>query len=423
MFPGTDYDFSTSMSPPAQGLSLSPDHLISPLALDSDNRSQIIPVLSLDSVLDKHSIHQMSGMLTSNENQRPITKVAMDTLLMAKKALEAVCEEVPRVTVKEFLSSTMEEISPPASEEGFSIMITPPTDDSTPRSTTTDFSLPFEATKDTRQASIEDLRLGPLAEEGVNILVEQDGVVRSFLVHTELLCHFSPYFRTFFGKREAKVFTKEVESFKYTDELDFDGNTAEYRGKEEGSVALDIKVNIPVARSQNNFRLPDALGDIKHAAFAAFIEWLYLGPAMFGAKEVTVANQLLIRLWVLAGRVGIPSCQNDCIAAIEVNRKLNRTINTSMLWWVYNNTREYGKTQCGLKNLLIDQCALALDEKWLLEGIEQPGFVEQFPLECLFDIIARMRVLLRESSIGEGSPAISPTSRRYWIDDGKSQTV
>jgi hypothetical protein len=94
-----------------------------------------------------------------------------------------------------------------------------------------------------------------------------------------------------------------------------------------------------------------------------------------------------------------------------------------MIGWVYSNTREYGKNNCGLKNLLVDQCALALDEKWLLEGMQQTGFAEQFPTECLFDIIARMRFLLRDSGLGEGSLAISPRSRRYWIEDGEGNTI
>jgi hypothetical protein len=127
-------------------------------------------------------------------------------------------------------------------------------------------------------------------------------------------------------------------------------------------------------------------------------------------------------LWVLAGRLGIPSCQNDCIIAIEDNRKRNRTIATSMLGWIYNNTRDYLRNRCGLKNLLIDQCALTLDENWLVEGMEQHGFAEQFPYESLVDIIARMRLLLRDAGLGEGSLIISPTSRRYWVD-GEGNTV
>ena len=361
--------------------------------------------------MDKHPLQEPAGVLTSYENQRPISKV--DTLMMGKKMLE--------VAINEVTSPATEGFSSPASEKGFSIMITPPAD-STASGATTYFSLPFEDAQDVRRSSVEQLHLGPLAEEGVNILVESDGIIRSFQVHGELLCHFSPYFRSIFGKRETKTFTRQVESFKYTNELDF-GSHANLRAKEHGSVALNIKVNIPVVKSPQGFRLPEALGHVKHDVFATFMDWLYLGRGKFEPKDVTVANQLLIQLWVLAGRLGIPSCQNDCIAAIEQNRKRNRTISTSMLGWIYNNTREYGKTQCGLKNLLIDQCALALDEKWLLEGMEQRGFVEQFPMECLFDIIARMRVLLRNAGLGEGSLVISPTSRRYWIDDGNSEAA
>jgi hypothetical protein len=49
--------------------------------------------------------------------------------------------------------------------------------------------------------------------------------------------------------------------------------------------------------------------------------------------------------------------------------------------------------------------------------MKQRGFAEQFPIECLVDIIARMRVLLKEAGLGI-SLIISPTSRRYWVDGG-----
>jgi hypothetical protein len=434
MFSDANHKFLPLMSSAAGSSLLPPEHLISPLALTNDNNTQVILTLNLDSIMEKRAVYDVAGVLTSYGNQRPIPKITTVTSISPGKLLADVCLEVPSPISEEPLS--------PLSRED--ILMAPPTDDDSPtRSTNAYYSLPpedhkdknpgpasiehfpvaqYSNAKDARRASIEHLHLGPLAEEGVNILVESDGIIRSLLVHTELLCHFSPYFRSFFGKREPKVFTKEVRSLNYIDELDFDRN-AEVKAKEDGSIKLDIKVKFPTARTQHGFRLDDAIGDVRHNVFATFVDWLYLGPGQFEPKDVTVTNQLLIQLWVFAGRLGIPSCQNDCIAAIEENRKRNRTIATSMLGWIYNNTRDYGKTQCGVKNLLIDQCALALDEKWLLQGMQQPGFAEQFPTECLFDIIIRMRVLLRESGLGEISLVISPTSRRYWIDDGEGRAV
>lgn len=351
--------------------------------------------------MEHHNAKSFADVLASRENQRPVLQVDAGNPMLAKEIPSTLCLELPSLI-------TEQNPSPPN--------YTPQTE----QSLSSHSLLSSQDIRDARRASIEHLNLGPLAEEGLNILVESDGIIRSFLVHSQLLCHFSPYFRTVFGERMPKVFTTEVKAFNYNNELDFDRNEKGI-SLEEGSVELAIKVNLPTARTQQAFRLPELFGDVKHAVFATFIDWLYLGHGKFEPKDESMADQTLIMLWVLAGRFGIPSCQNDCIVAIEGYRKRNRTIATSMLGWVYSNTRDYPMGQCGLKNLLIDQCALTLDEKWLVEGMEQRGFAEQFPTECLVDIIARMRGLLRNAGLGEGSLIISPTSSRYWVDgDGSA---
>jgi hypothetical protein len=408
-----------------------PEHLISPLAMEKEIHPQLIHVLDINSTMERRVTRGMAGVLASCENQRPIQKTSIVASALIGNIPAALCLDSPSSSIERSLS--------PFTQAANST--TPPTDDDSPNSSiTTYLSFPSEDSNNMdsrresvehphvgqdvslRRASIDHLHLGPLAEEGVNIHVESDGIIRSFLVHTELLCHFSPYFRTFLGRREQKVFTKEVKTQNYKNELDF-GSPAYEKAKEDGSIMLDIKVKFPTVGAQYDFRLDKAIGEFGHNVFATFIDWLYLGPGKFEPKDVTEANKLLIQLWVLAGRLGIPSCQNDCIVALEENRKRSRTVATSMLEWIYKNTRDYGKTQCGLKNLLIDQCALTLDENWFLQGMHQPGFSERFPTECLFDIIARMRVLLRESGLGEGSLVIAPASRRYLVDGGESKAA
>jgi hypothetical protein len=127
----------------------------------------------------------------------------------------------------------------------------------------------------------------------------------------------------------------------------------------------------------------------------------------------------LIELWVLAGRLGVPGCQNDCILAIERERKKTNVIETAMIRWVYENTREYKRGGCGLRNLLIDQCAWVLDEKWLLGTLEGKANAGQFPRECLIDIVARLRVLLREGIKGS-EPLVDIEERKggnYWVNE------
>jgi len=414
------------------GPSLIPaEHLISPLAMGNEIKPQVTHVLNIDSIMDKRVICGLAGVLAPCENQQPIRKTSMGASALIGNRPAGLCLESPSSSIEGSLSpfsQVANSTSPPTDGESPNSSITtyhsfPPEDSSGMDSRRESVEHPHVGQGvSLRRASIEHLLLGPLAEEGVNILVESDGIIRCFLVHTELLCHFSPYFRTFLGKREPKVFTKEVKTQDYKNELDF-GSPAHEKAKEEGSIKLDIKVKFPSARTQHDFHLDKAIGELGHNVFATFIDWLYLGPGRFEPKDVMEANRILIQLWVLAGRFGVSSCQNDCIVALEENRKRSRTVATSMLEWIYENTRDYGRTQCGLKNLLIDQCALTLDENWVLQGMHQPGFSERFPTECLLDIIARMRFLLRESGLGEGSLVISPTSHRYLIDDGERKAA
>ncbi|KAE9373536.1 hypothetical protein N431DRAFT_337944 [Stipitochalara longipes BDJ] len=397
-----------------------PNLLTSTLALNCSNPSLITPTLNLDPILEKPLVDGGASVLMSRENQHPVPVIVIDTATVADKSLAVACEgNTTPDSDSSFSSTPLTTISANSSPSMYYVCSSSPQtiqENSNTRAATY-YYLPSN-TKDQRRASIEKLRLGPLTEESVSILVESNGIVRSFLVHIELLCHFSPFFRSIFAKREPKVFTKEVQSLSYANELDFD-RSADEKVNEEGKVEVNIKVNIPPTRAHHSFRLPSALGDVKHPEFAAFIDWLYLGTSKLEQIDDPMANQLLIRLWVFAGRLGVPSCQNDCIAAIENNRKRSRTISTSMIGWVYRNTKDYAKNQCGLRNMLIDQCALALDEKSLLEEMQEPGFTEHFPMECLFDIIARMRILLRESGLGAGSLAIDPRSRRYRNDAGE----
>jgi hypothetical protein len=383
-----------------------------------------MPTLNLDSIREKPLPNGETCMLISCENQPPVPRIVVDTALVVDNGLAAACEGNSTPNSDQDISRTpITTISASSSTSAYYNCSSPNQmiEDNLKSTAAAHYYVPANPNT-LRQASIDNLRLGPRTEEGVSILVESNGIVRCFLVHTELLCHFSPFFRSIFAKRTPRVFTKEVKSLSYTNELDFD-KTEEENVEEEGILEVQIKVNMPTARANNGFRLPSALGDVNHVEFAAFIEWLYLGPDKLEKMEDPIAAQLLIRLWVLAGRLGVPSCQNDCIAAIENIRKRSRTISTSMIGWVYRNTRDYGKNQCGLKNMLVDQCALALDETSLLGEMQEPSFTEHFPMEYLFDIIARMRVLLRDSSLGTGSLIIDPRSRRYQNDAREGNTV
>ena len=162
------------------------------------------------------------------------------------------------------------------------------------------------------------------------------------------------------------------------------------------------------------------LGDVSRTVFAAFVNWLYHGYAGFGLylslhDHPTIDAATLIQLWVFAGRIGVPECQNHCIEGIEWWRMTTNIIQTSMLSWIYENTLEYEEQECELRLLLIDQCAWKLDGNWLLGTIDGKSNEEQFPRRALLDLVSRMRVVLNEHVV---APFFNSEMRKkaYWIE-------
>lgn len=131
------------------------------------------------------------------------------------------------------------------------------------------------------------------------------------------------------------------------------------------------------------------MGDVSAPVVAAFSNWLYNGASGFGlvpSKEDKITATTLIRLWVFAGKVGVPECQNDCLEAIEWWRQESRHAQVEDVVWVYEHTETGNK----LRKLLRDQCI------WLLGG---GGAAEDtFPKEILLDLLEGIRSLWK----GEG---------------------
>jgi hypothetical protein len=69
--------------------------------------------------------------------------------------------------------------------------------------------------------------------------------------------------------------------------------------------------------------------------------------------------------------------------------KQNKAIETSMLQFVYDNTKHYSRGMCPLRNLFVDQCAWGLDAGWIL------SHEDIFPKECLVDIVAKLRNIVK----------------------------
>lgn len=240
-----------------------------------------------------------------------------------------------------------------------------------------------------------------MAGSGGNALV--------FTVHRELLAHFSPVFKGALGGLDggldgdgdggcvvkrlrvrrgewrneldwedddddvgAGVGDEEGEGVKREEEEKERGNE---QGKEEEEIELDIVIRLPTPRAGfPRLPLPPQAGDTTKEAFSAFVEWLYCGGGnrtttststtpTFPPPNSHISAETLVHLWVLAGRLGVPACQNECIVALEMARRESSVIETGALDWVYENTGEYDEGACGLRNLLVEQCAWLLDDE------------------------------------------------------------
>jgi hypothetical protein len=277
-----------------------------------------------------------------------------------------------------------------------------------------------QCSKDQRRHSIESLNLAPIPDDAVRIIVE-DGKKQQFVVHRSLISHFSSYFNKYFHGKEPVAKTITIPSFTYVNELDFQHIDDICSKNEIGDKRIEIKINLPAPGLYNEITLPKVLGRVRRPVFAAFIQWLYRAfpGQLFPPTDLDIDAPTLIELWVLAGRLGVPGCQNDCILAIELERRKTNIIETAKIRWVYENTREYERGCCGLRNLLVDQCAWVLDENWLLGALDGTANAGQFPRECLVDIVARLRVLLREGIKGP-EPLKDIEGRKggnYWVKD------
>ena len=275
------------------------------------------------------------------------------------------------------------------------------------------------------------LTLKPLTcpRSTINILVEEDGKSQKFTMHRDLLSFYSPYFRGIFKDRDEVVTKKStirVEMHKREWRWEDKENVepiiwlaeGELKGDEDkNKIEVDVRVKIPEAVREIRLNTSE-LGEVSRIVFAAFVNWLYHGYAGFGLNGVADKQMdavTLIQLWVFAGRIGVPECQNHCIEGIEWWRQTSNIIQTSMLRWVYDNTMEYVPQKCPLRSLLIDQCAWKLDGTWLLSEIDGRKNEEQFPREALVDLVSRMRVVLNE---GMAPPFLNSECRKraYWIE-------
>lgn len=277
---------------------------------------------------------------------------------------------------------------------------------------------PVPSLKDQRQESFQCLKLGPQggAHDRIDVVVTSDDKPLSFYIHRELLCLFSPVFAKLLDPKPV-VKPLKIKAHEYSNELDW--RDLEEAAKEEGEVEVDVVINLPAPLDFPTIPLPAEAGDTRKEAFGAFVEWLYCGrQAVFPPPNSGTTAATLIELWVLAGRLGVPACQNECIVGIERLRRETMVIETHTLTWVYENTKDYAKGKCGLRNLLVDQCAWILDDDWIGGEDEGSENADLFSREALVDMILTMKRMFSKTMGWKPDFLYIPERRgEYWVKE------
>lgn len=247
-----------------------------------------------------------------------------------------------------------------------------------------------------------------------------------FTVHSELLCYYSPYFYAMLDgggvTTKARVRSKMLRrEWRWEHEGDVATMEGNEFGDEDGKVQVDVRVKLPGDRVRHIMLDKEEVGDVGPRAIAAFVDWLYNGFAGFTFDKSThmkYSSTELVKLWVFAGKIGVPACQNHCIEGIELLRYQTNTINTRMIGWVYENTKGMQFAD-KLTTLLIDHCCWKLDGMWILAG----GFGNELevPREAVIHILGRVMALTQSDvNIMHHSPpfeSLEWRKRFYWIED------
>ncbi|RDW88621.1 hypothetical protein BP6252_00653 [Coleophoma cylindrospora] len=218
----------------------------------------------------------------------------------------------------------------------------------------------------------------------VHIILNQ----KVYMVHRDILCHYSIYFQNVLPDQRP-IYKKLPNS--------------------------NTKICIRLPLQSQHFYLPPEL-QTSEQVLDLFMAWLYHGARFFTNRTVMAQN--FIQLWVFASRIKCAKCQNDCIEAIERCRLRDGIIQTTWVSWIYQHTH----SSCGLRRLLVDQCAWNLSTDYLLEN------PLVFPPQFLLDVLVATRrglsgaVLSADHNVSaaSGSSLTNGTYERlarYWVGD------
>ncbi|CZR58478.1 uncharacterized protein PAC_08370 [Phialocephala subalpina] len=181
--------------------------------------------------------------------------------------------------------------------------------------------------------------LKPTSIVTVNVRKNEDDEYETFPVHSNYICHYSPFFK------------------------------AAFQGGFEEADKQEMN-----------------LEDTNPLAFGIFVTWLYTQQICRDSEDVMKNDitwySILIDLWILADTVLVPRLQNKILEEIDIHRTATKRIPRLLYHQIYNGT----SAESPLRLYLIDYC---------VNSPRETAEVDSHPPQLLVDIINETRSRVR----------------------------
>lgn len=142
--------------------------------------------------------------------------------------------------------------------------------------------LKAESIKDETRDSAHPLKLLPIIcpQSTVNILIESGGEYQTFTLHRDLLCHYSPYFRSIFSdekseiKKRVKIKSKMLRrEWRWENAKDIPSMEGNGFGDQDGKIEIDVTIRLPPSEVRITRLNKMEVGEVTCMVFAAFLDW------------------------------------------------------------------------------------------------------------------------------------------------------
>ncbi len=96
---------------------------------------------------------------------------------------------------------------------------------------------------------------------------------------------------------------------------------------------LEIKVKMPAVSVYRTIVLPRCLYIVNVDTFKIFDDWVYYTENGLEVSYMKIDARSAMNLWILVGRLEVPTCQNALIVAPGTLRKGSGMVHSGIFFW------------------------------------------------------------------------------------------